>query len=142
MWTFYNASGEALVQHAESEATQAEMEAETAIAHFVPPNLMNFNPGVAKGWIRFNGTGTLAINVEHNASDVTDQGTGTYDVLWDTDFSTTNYPWVAFCGGPLRASDGVDAAPTAGKAEISTFNNSDAAADSDRVYAISWGTQA
>ena len=30
MWTFYNSSGEALVQHAESEATQAEMEGETA----------------------------------------------------------------------------------------------------------------
>ena len=50
-WTFYNASGEALVQHAESEATKAEMVAETAIAHFVPPDLVKDSPGVAKFWV-------------------------------------------------------------------------------------------
>ena len=49
-WTFFNSSGEALVQHAESEATQAEMEAESAVAHFVPPDLVKNSPGVAKAW--------------------------------------------------------------------------------------------
>jgi hypothetical protein len=118
------------------------MEAAASNTVFVTPGRDNFHPGVAKGWVRFNGTGTLAINVEHNASNVTDAGTaGQYDVLWDTDFSSVYYPWVAFCGGPLHASDGIDAAPTAGKAEITTFNDSDAAADSDRVYAIAFGTQ-
>ena len=58
-WTFYNSNGEALVQHAESEATKAEMEAETAGAKFVPPDLVRNSPGVAKAWVRWEQTGAL-----------------------------------------------------------------------------------
>jgi hypothetical protein len=96
-WTFYNSNGEALVQHAESEATQAEMEAETAGAKFVPPDLVKNSPGVAKAWCAFNGESTIAITQSYNITDLTDNGTGDYSVNIATDLDATNYVAVATC---------------------------------------------
>ena len=90
-WTFYNSNGESLVQHAESEATQAEMEAQTAVAKFVPPDLVKNSPGVAKAWIQFNGESTVAINNSYNIANLTDNGTGDYTVTITTDMSGTDF---------------------------------------------------
>jgi hypothetical protein len=89
-WTFYNASGEALVQHAESEATKAEMEAETAIAHFVPPDLVKDSPGVAKVWCQIQGNNTLR-SPDYNVASVTNTGTGNRTIVYTVDFSTSVY---------------------------------------------------
>jgi hypothetical protein len=89
-WTFYNSNGEALVQHAESEATQAEMEAETAGVKFVPPDLIKHSPGVAKGWCQITAAGVLS-SPDYNVASVTDTGTGDRTIVWDTDFSTNIY---------------------------------------------------
>ena len=92
MWTFYNASGEALVQHAESEATQAEMEAETATAKFVPPDLVRHSPGVAKAWCHWQMVGTHSIKASYNVDTVTDgSSVGNTDHVWLTAFSSINY---------------------------------------------------
>ena len=93
-WTFYNASGEAMITHAESEATQAEMEAETAVAHFVPPDLVRNSPGVAKVWVVWELTGDHDYigGASYNMQSVTDGGAvGNTDHLWLTDFSSANY---------------------------------------------------
>ena len=91
-WTFYNASGEALVQHAESEAVQSEMEAETAVAKFVPPDLVKNSPGVAKFWVKFDGAGgSGAIDVDYNVDSVSDDGAGDYTVTITTDFSGAHW---------------------------------------------------
>jgi hypothetical protein len=90
-WTFYNSSGEAMVTHAESEATQAEMEAETAVAHFVPPDLVKNSPGVAKGWVRIAADGASHVSGDYNVDTITDTGTGHRTIVWDTDFADTNY---------------------------------------------------
>ena len=94
MWTFYSASGEALVQHAESEATQAEMEAETAIAHFVPPDLVKHSPGVAKAWCVRARAGGLNSG-DYNVASITDTGTGDSIIVITTDFADVNYVIVA-----------------------------------------------
>lgn len=44
-----------------------------------------------KAWVNFNGTGTIAIRDSFNVSGITDNGTGDYDVTWDTDFANVNY---------------------------------------------------
>ena len=85
-WTFYNSNGEALVQHAESEATKAEMEAETAVAHFVPPDLVKNSPGVAKAWVSIDADGTLA-SPDYNIASITDTGTGDRDINFTTAMS-------------------------------------------------------
>ena len=89
-WTFYNSNGEALVQHAESEATQAEMEAETAGAKFVPPDLVKNSPGVAKAWVSITAAGANESPV-YNCDATTDTGTGDRQINFTTDFSTNVY---------------------------------------------------
>ena len=89
-WTFFNSSGEALVQHAESEATQAEMEAQTAVAKFVPPDLVKHSPGVAKVFCSVNNGGVLksgSLNVTSTARDAT----GVMTVTIATNFANTNF---------------------------------------------------
>lgn len=45
----------------------------------------------AKAWINFNGTGTIAIRSSGNISSITDNGTGSYKVTFNTAMSSANY---------------------------------------------------
>jgi hypothetical protein len=47
--------------------------------------------GLAKAWVNFNGTGTVAIRASLNVSSITDNGTGIYQVNFTNAFSDTNY---------------------------------------------------
>ena len=44
-----------------------------------------------KGWINFNGTGTIAINDSYNVTSITDNGTGNYTISWNVHFASTSY---------------------------------------------------
>ncbi len=46
---------------------------------------------IAKAWINFKGTGTVAINDSYNVSSITDNGTGDYTVTYSTAMSSVNY---------------------------------------------------
>ena len=46
---------------------------------------------LAKAWVNFNGTGTVAIRDSYNVSSITDNGTGNYTVNFSTAFSNANY---------------------------------------------------
>ena len=46
---------------------------------------------LAKAWVNFNGTGTVAIRDSYNVSSITDLGTGYYTVNFSTVLSNTNY---------------------------------------------------
>ncbi len=47
-------------------------------------------PGVSKAFVRFNGTGTLAVNKSLNHSSVTDNATGNYTPVYTNNFSDAN----------------------------------------------------
>ncbi len=47
--------------------------------------------GIAKAWVNFNGTGTVAINSSFNVSSITDNGTGDYTVNFTTAMPNINY---------------------------------------------------
>jgi hypothetical protein len=47
--------------------------------------------GLAKAWVNFNGTGTVAIRASLNVSSITDNGTGDYTVNFATAMSDINY---------------------------------------------------
>ena len=47
--------------------------------------------GLAKAWVNFNGTGTVAIRADYNVTDITDGGTGTYTVNFTNAMPDTNY---------------------------------------------------
>ena len=98
-WTFYNSSGEALVQNAESEATQAEVEAETAGVKFVPPDLLRHHPGVSKCWA-INSADGATVLASYNLSSLTDGGTGNRTYVFDDDFSSVNWSAVGSPGNP------------------------------------------
>ena len=49
--------------------------------------------GLAKAWVNFNGTGTVAIRASFNVSSITDNGTGNYTVNFTTAMVDANYAW-------------------------------------------------
>ena len=51
-----------------------------------------------KGWIQFNGTGTIAITDSYNVSGIVDNGTGDTTISWDTDFTNAGYGIAGMCG--------------------------------------------
>jgi len=48
---------------------------------------------LARAWVNFNGTGTVAIRASGNVSSITDNGTGDYTVNFTTAMSDANYAW-------------------------------------------------
>jgi len=50
-----------------------------------------YKDSIVKGWINFNGTGTIAIRDSFNVSSITDNGTGDYDINWDLNFANTDF---------------------------------------------------
>ena len=54
----------------------------------VTPNLVQ---GLAKEWVNFNGTGTVAISDSYNVSSITDSGTGSFVIVLATAMSNTTF---------------------------------------------------
>ena len=50
---------------------------------------------IAKAWVNFNGTSTVAIRTSYNVSSITDDGTGKYDVNFSTAMSDNDYSVVS-----------------------------------------------
>jgi len=46
---------------------------------------------IAKAWVNFNGSGTVAIRDSYNVSSITDNGTGDYSVVFSTAMTDANY---------------------------------------------------
>jgi hypothetical protein len=47
--------------------------------------------GIAKAWVNFNGTGTVAIRASYNVSSITDNGVGDYTLNFTTALADANY---------------------------------------------------
>jgi hypothetical protein len=65
-------------------------------------------PGyMARAWVNFNGTGTVAIRASGNVSSITDNATGTYTINFTTAMSDANYSWSGavtnFTGGYISS---------------------------------------
>jgi hypothetical protein len=54
--------------------------------------------GIAKAWVNFKGTGTVAIRSSFNVSSITDNGTGDYTVNFTTAMPNANYSLVGMAG--------------------------------------------
>ena len=55
--------------------------------------------GLAKAWVNFNGTGTVAIRASLNVSSITDNGTGLYQVNFTNALADANFAVVITGGG-------------------------------------------
>jgi hypothetical protein len=58
---------------------------------------------MARAWVNFNGTGTVAIRGSGNVSSITDNGTGDYTVNFTTAMSDANYAVTGMCGQGANA---------------------------------------
>ena len=56
--------------------------------------------GIAKAWVNFNGTGTVAIRASFNVSSITDNGTGEYTANFTTAMPDANYATVSSNDNP------------------------------------------
>lgn len=57
-----------------------------------------------RGWIKFTGTGTIAINDSFNVSSIVDNGTGDFTVNFTTNFADTDYCWTESGNGTNSGS--------------------------------------
>tara|TARA_R100000329_G_scaffold145777_1_gene131674 strand:- start:446 stop:838 length:393 start_codon:yes stop_codon:yes gene_type:complete len=62
---------------------------------------------LAKSWVNFQGSGTVAINDSFNVSSITDSGLGKYIVTMENAMANTNYAVVA--DGRFNDADGAGA---------------------------------
>ena len=56
------------------------------------------NSGVAKAWVNFNGTGTVAIRESFNVSSITDNGTANYTINFTNALTDANYALASMQG--------------------------------------------
>jgi hypothetical protein len=72
-------------------ATDAEVKTGTDPTRVAPIHSMVQHEGMCKGWINFNGSGTIAINDSFNVASIADDGVGLYTVNWDSNFASADY---------------------------------------------------
>ncbi len=125
-------------------ATQAQQEAATDNSVPVTPGTQKHHPAAAKGWVNFDGTGTPSIKASWNVASITDLGTGSYTIVWDTDFSTATYAVVA-TGGLVGNRVVVDTlgsgSQVATGSQVYCYNLSGTALDPTIVCVIAFGDQ-
>lgn len=93
---------------------------------------------MARAWVNFNGTGTVAIRAAGNVSSITDNGTGDYTVNFTNAMPDANYSCVLTGGngtslGFVMASDHVTPRSTALVRIYASNNTGSAAADHGTV---------
>ena len=125
-----------------TQANQAAVEAETNEDTYVPPDLLRHQPGIAKGRILLDGTGTIADLGSYNVFGIADDGTGLYTVTWDTDFSSAVYQVAGTAvssGGGTRIVEPQTFA--VGSLAFTTVDDANSASDSDNISIIAFGDQ-
>jgi hypothetical protein len=58
----------------------------------------NVKQRVAKAWVNFNGTGTVAIRDDFNVSSITDNGTADYSINYSSNLANSNYAFTVSNG--------------------------------------------
>lgn len=93
--------------------------------------------GIAKAWVNFNGTGTVAIRNSFNVSSITDNGTGNYTINFSTSMPNTNYCVTGISDVALNTDNNPRSinfiAFNTGSLQISTIDNSGVKEDSAYV---------
>ena len=97
---------------------------------------------VVKGWINFNGSGTIAINDSYNVTSITDNGIGDYTITWDKDFTNAYYAvsGMSTLGASKEVSIGI-VSQAVGTVNISMKNYDGASVDPTIVCLMAIGDQ-
>ena len=94
----------------------------------------NLQQGLAKQWVRFDGTG-LTVEDSFNTSSVTDNGTGDYSPVLTSSMSSENYSplYTTSQYHELMGNNGGTTGTLASGYKINIRNSSNSAADTGRV---------
>lgn len=92
---------------------------------------------LCKGWVNFNGTGTVAIRDSFNVSSVVDAATGRYTINWDTDFADANYCSISMCSENVTRQNNQQAASL----QIETLDATPILSDPSIVCVAAYGDQ-
>lgn len=88
--------------------------------------------GLARAWVNFNGTGTVAIRAALNVSSITDVGTGSYTVNLTTAMPDSNYAVTMATRNAVTNTNTADNLMAASTTQISWLHvENSAATDSD-----------
>jgi hypothetical protein len=93
---------------------------------------------LARAWVNFNGTGTVAIRASGNVSSITDNGTGDYTVNFTTAMADANYSAVGTAGFATASrlyilQSQYAAAPTTSALRLTVAGDTSVALDPDFV---------
>ena len=118
-----------------ASATKSEQETGTATNKPVTPGRQHFHQSAVKAWLKFDGTGTAAIDVSYNITSITDDATGLFTITIATDLSGVDYAMIGSTDDPSNqpASVGIDGTPAAGSFAIAVRNHNAALVDSDHI---------
>ena len=113
---------------APAQAVQSDIEAQTNQNTYIPPDLLQHNPGVGKFWVNVPATGVVSISAANstNVASVDDDGTGARGVNLTVAFASTTF-------AALASGDTLHAAATiinSSDVLVGVYNTSHAAADS------------
>ena len=110
------------------------------------PSIPALDQRMAKAWVNFNGSSTVAIRDSYNVSSITDNGTGTYTVNFTNAMADTNYVSMAHSNDSNHNADLLIghvsniADRTAGSDKVLVTNiNTAAGYDIDLVTYIAFG---
>ena len=100
----------------------------------------NLQQGLAKQWVRFDGTG-LTVEDSFNTSSVTDNGTGDYSPVLTSSMSSENYSplYTTSQYHELMGNNGGTTGTLASGYKINIRNSSNSAADTGRVSSAVFG---
>lgn len=139
------ATQQSIKQYTDSRgASQAQMEAASSTTTYATPGNTIYHPGVAKGWVNFTGTGTVAISESHNVTSITDNGVGNYTINWNTSFASSGYA-ATLTGDRDTASSGASSgfsiirSQTTSALQISTQDIVASSADWSSVQVAAFG---
>ena len=129
-------------------AAQSDQETATSTTLFVTPGRQQYHPSAPKAWVRFNGTGTVAIAGSYNVTSITDNGVGDYTINFTTAFSGAGtYAGIVsagmgVAGSAVRLATGpTTAASTTSAWRLETTNISGTLTDTESINAIFCGDQ-
>ena len=106
---------------------------------------VDFARGVAKTWVRFNGTGVVAINDSENVDSITDNGTGAYTINITQDFAAADYCFVGMArdsASNVNVNGNVGVASVVGSHAIVVVTNGGGANDAEEVCVAHFGNLA
>ena len=93
----------------------------------------------AKAWLKYNGTGTIAISDSFGVTSITDVTTGTTTITFTNAMGNANYSTVATCSDTAAHLQIVDANQATGSYRQRTLDGSLSLVDDPAVYGNAHG---